>query len=462
MEQNNTITPNNVTVLGIFRGFSLAILTCLIIVCNVLLFIVLPRVHTLYDQTKVFMRSLAIADICSGVFLASPKIISLSFGFWPYGNISCIAYSFMKTTLVYAEQFSFIGITVDRFIAVTNPLRYHIIMTVKRCRGIVIVFWMTAAVLLVYSTINRYINDSFDTYYSTEEGACIMTFGKETVKAERYIIGIFLLTIGPVLIVVGMSLRILQITCIHVRRIRRVQQVPTLTNATDSPGRATQTRTQVDLVIRPNHQSSLTNSGQDILAHGQDNSLVSPNHNYQSSFTNFGQDILAPGQVNPLVSPNHNCQSSFTNSGQDILAQGQVNPLVNPNFSHHSRSIDLGQDIRVRSQSDPVTNTPASPRFNLDLHPTNPQVNLDLNHQSRREMKVTFTILTTTGLYVIAWIPLMFNSIANYFKDDEYTSVFIWLLQDTLFFSNCFWNTIIYSFRLSAFRKEIKKILRCR
>ena len=416
MEQNDTITSHSVTALGVFRGFMLTILTCLIIACNVVLFIALPRVNMVYDQTKIFMRSLAIADICTGVFLASPKIVSLSIGFWPYGNVTCIVYSMMKTTLVYAEQFSFVGITVDRFIAVTKPLRYHRIMTVNRCRGIVVAFWMTATLPVVYSTINRYVNDSFDTYYFPEEGACVLIFGRETIQTGRYIIGVFLLTIVPVLFVVGMSLRILQITYQHVRRIQRVQvqQVPSI--------------------------RSTYSSAQNTQSSSQFNPYVIPNSQHQSSSIDSGQDSWVRSQANPIANPLANPRVN-----RDHLHQSRSD-ITNPN--HQSSSTDSGQDSRARRQTYPQAN----PQDNLDPR----------RHQSRQELKVTFTILITTGLYVIAWMPLMVNSIANYFRDDEYASVFIWLLQDTLFFSNCFWNTIIYSFRLSAFRKVIKKILQCR
>ena len=315
MEPNNTISPYNFTVLGISRSFMLTILTCLIVASNTLLLVILPRVKAINNQTKIFMRSLAIADIGHGVFLAFPKIASLFIGFWPYGNFSCILYFFGKIILFYGEQFSFIGISVDRFIAVTKPLRYQSMLTINRCRTIVLSYWMTAASIALFSAINRYQKDLLYTSYSPEEGACVLEFGRETIQTGSYIIGVFILTVGPVLAVTGMSLRIVQITVRHVR---------------------------------------------------------------------------------------------------------QVNQEPGPGDARHD---------------------------NQNLH------------QSRQEIKVTLTMLVTTGAYVVAWLPVIFNSIANFFTNDKYVSTFLWVTQDLLFFSNCFWNAIIYSFRLSAFRKEVKQLL---
>ena len=319
MEQNSTTSPYNFTVIGIFRSFTLCILTFLIVACNSLVLVALPRVNTINKQTKLFMRSLAIADIGTGVFVVFPKIASLFIGFWPYGHVSCALYYFAKIFMYYAEQFSFIGISVDRFIAVTKPLRYCTKLTVNRCRVMVSSFWILPALIVLYSVINRYQNDLFResfSSYTSEEGACVLTSGPETANTVGYIIGIVVLTIGPVLAVSGMSLKILQITVMH---IRKVEQAPT-----------------------------------------------------------------------PQVAQNAN--------------------------------------------------------RNL--------------YQSRQEIKVTLTMLVTTGAYVVAWLPLMFNSVANFFTDDKYVSTVLWTTVDILFFSNCFWNAIIYSFKLSAFRRVVKQLLR--
>ena len=135
---------------NILRSILLTITTLLIIGGNSFCLIVLRRVQGIHEVTKLFMASLAVSDLTSGIFVAMPMILSTAMDHWPYGRIFCGMYGVGKYVCYYSGLVSLIAVTVERYIMVVWPLRYHNIVTLFRARVAIVCIWILALAVSMF------------------------------------------------------------------------------------------------------------------------------------------------------------------------------------------------------------------------------------------------------------------------------------------------------------------------
>ncbi|KAM6931432.1 adenosine A2a receptor a [Xenentodon cancila] len=99
----------------------------------------------LQSITNFFVVSLAVADIAVGV-LAIPFAIAISTGFCSnfYG---CLFIACFVLVLTQSSIFSLLAIAIDRYIAITIPLRYNSLVTGQRARGIIAICWALSIII---------------------------------------------------------------------------------------------------------------------------------------------------------------------------------------------------------------------------------------------------------------------------------------------------------------------------
>ncbi|XP_038078182.1 adenosine receptor A2b-like [Patiria miniata] len=129
---------------------------------NPLMLLVLHRVTSIQPTTKIFMVSLTASDLGSGLvwLLELPELF---LGAWPLGGFLCAATGVMMFTTRAMGVFSLLLLTVNRYIAVSRPLRYPTLMTVFRSKVIVCSTWaaVTAICITVYGIYHpKYILES--------------------------------------------------------------------------------------------------------------------------------------------------------------------------------------------------------------------------------------------------------------------------------------------------------------
>ncbi|XP_023123863.2 adenosine A2a receptor a [Amphiprion ocellaris] len=99
----------------------------------------------LQSITNFFVVSLAVADIAVGV-LAIPFAIVISTSFCSnfYG---CLFMACFVLILTQSSIFSLLAIAIDRYIAITIPLRYNSLVTGQRARGIIAICWVLSIII---------------------------------------------------------------------------------------------------------------------------------------------------------------------------------------------------------------------------------------------------------------------------------------------------------------------------
>ncbi len=111
---------------------------------NIFSLIVLFRIKTLSETAQISMISMAFANLGIGVFAALPGVVSAAMGKWPFGDTLCSLQAMLFQVMLFASTWSLFIMSVDRYIAISRPLRYHQI--VNRSKGITatVVCWCIA------------------------------------------------------------------------------------------------------------------------------------------------------------------------------------------------------------------------------------------------------------------------------------------------------------------------------
>ncbi|XP_071803679.1 octopamine receptor beta-1R-like [Asterias amurensis] len=191
---------------------------------NILTIIVTRKVEEFSDSTKIFITSLAVADLGVTV-VAVTSFTAEVYGRWPFPEWICQV-SFLSFYIFTAVSVIMIVImTVDRLVAVVKPLRHSLILTKRRS--------IVAAVCVWFCCI---LSASSTTFLNTVEynecSAICWTKGRSIAQT---IASVMLFYITPLICILIMNIRLLMIARRHALHFRRVRVAASLPNTADQP-----------------------------------------------------------------------------------------------------------------------------------------------------------------------------------------------------------------------------------
>ncbi|KAM4608680.1 trace amine-associated receptor 1-like [Polymixia lowei] len=119
---------------------SLALLT---IALNLLVIISISHFRQLHTPTNLLLLSLAVSDFLVGFLLMPFENITLGVCL-TLGNLMCVVYYIMVLILMSASVGNMVLISVDRYLAICDPLRYQSQVTLKRVKVSICLCWLCA------------------------------------------------------------------------------------------------------------------------------------------------------------------------------------------------------------------------------------------------------------------------------------------------------------------------------
>uniref|UniRef100_A0A672M029 Alpha-1A adrenergic receptor n=1 Tax=Sinocyclocheilus grahami TaxID=75366 RepID=A0A672M029_SINGR len=134
-----TLALGLVLMLFIIFGVMGNILVILSVVCH----------HHLRSVTHYFIANLAVADLLLSSMVLPFSAASEALGRWVFGHHLCNAWTALDVLCCTASILSLCVISVDRFMAVSYPLRYPSMATGRRALAAVVALWALSAAISV-------------------------------------------------------------------------------------------------------------------------------------------------------------------------------------------------------------------------------------------------------------------------------------------------------------------------
>ncbi|KAM4819572.1 histamine H2 receptor [Thomomys bottae] len=149
MESNETASSFclDSTPLKVTLSVVLTILILITVAGNVVVCLAVSLNRRLRNLTNCFIVSLAVTDLLLGLLVLPFSAVHQLSCRWSFGNIFCNIYTSLDVMLCTASILNLFMISLDRYCAVVNPLRYAVLVTPIRVATSLVFIWVISLTL---------------------------------------------------------------------------------------------------------------------------------------------------------------------------------------------------------------------------------------------------------------------------------------------------------------------------
>ncbi|KAM3867163.1 histamine receptor H2a [Diretmus argenteus] len=239
-------------------GSTFCLLILLTIGGNVLVCLAVCASRRLRCLTNCFIVSLAVTDLLLGILVLPFSALLQLTDEWPLGPVFCNLYISMDVMLCTASILTLLAISVDRYLAVTIPLRYTSLVLPWRVAASMVCVW-TVSVAVSFLPIHLGWNTSNGTVQNHGPGDPAMGCRFE-LNRPYAIIDSLLTFYLPLVAMCWTYLRILHIARAQAKRIISARPACTTTsyNGRNNPPTSTTVVSTVTAVALREHKATVT------------------------------------------------------------------------------------------------------------------------------------------------------------------------------------------------------------
>ncbi|XP_013886406.1 trace amine-associated receptor 7a-like [Austrofundulus limnaeus] len=173
----------------------------------------------LQKPSNILLLSLAVSDILVG-FLLMPIETFRTTECWSFGDSICTAYSYVTCVVLSASLGNIVLISIDRYMAICDPLHYSTRITVARVKLCVCLCWLLS---VIYNIL--FLSDEL--IQSGRSNSCIGEC-KLSINNTAGTVDLFISFLFPVTVIIVLSMRVFVVAVSQARAMRSHMTAVTL------------------------------------------------------------------------------------------------------------------------------------------------------------------------------------------------------------------------------------------
>ncbi|XP_038157349.1 trace amine-associated receptor 13c-like [Cyprinodon tularosa] len=178
---------------------------------NLLVIIAVSHFRQLHTPTNLFLLSLAVSDFLVGLLLMPIQITTIG-GCWILGSFGCGMVKYTAQIITSASVGNMVLISVDRYVAICEPLSYPIKVTTLRVQVCICLCWGSS---VFYNGLILKENIEYPEKYSSCYGECI-----SYIDLLQGAFDVILTFIAPITVIIVLYIRVFVVAVSQARAMR--------------------------------------------------------------------------------------------------------------------------------------------------------------------------------------------------------------------------------------------------
>ncbi|CAG5043369.1 unnamed protein product [Parnassius apollo] len=433
-------------------ALSLLVFPVLTLFGNVLVIMSVARERSLQTATNYFIVSLAVADLLVAVVVMPFGVYYLLNGEWCLPAFVCDCYIAMDVTCSTSSIFNLVAISVDRYIAVTQPITYAKHKSNARVWLMIGVAWLVSCA--IGSPVVLGLNNTPD----RTPNACLFNNTDYVIYSS---LGSFYI---PCIIMMFLYYNIFKAIRKRAKKQRIAKKTSSAIGSTISSG------TAAVVIENVADKNRLNDSGCTLQEDKPTNTASGSNEDEEDEkiMANLASPI-------PMMDPNTNNDSGYVPSNIEI--EKDHTPPPSPNKKEDKKREENNAVLKKpqlkkklsRISASSVIITPrkrfksAASAARFTIFRANRAGKLRAKSFAKKEKKATQTLAIVLGVFLFCWAPFftcsVLDALCTKFELSYSPGVTVFIFTTWLGYINSFLNPVIYTIFNPEFRKAFRKIL---
>ncbi|XP_071328842.1 trace amine-associated receptor 13c-like [Trachinotus anak] len=196
---------------AVLRHIVLSSISLLTVALNLLVIISISHFRQLHTPTNILLLSLAVSDFLVGLLLMPGEILRNT-SCWFLGDLMCFLYIYVSFIITSTSVGDMVLISVDRYVAICDPLHYTTRVTERRVKLCVCLCWLISS---LYSSVFVKDDLSQPDRHNSCYGECVIFIDYTTGTVD-----LVLTFIVPITLIIVLYMRVFVVAVSQARAMR--------------------------------------------------------------------------------------------------------------------------------------------------------------------------------------------------------------------------------------------------